>query len=78
MPRPEDFEDLKSRVGRTIAARRQALGLTQATLANRIGVSQQFVGNVEQGRQNLTLYTLLRFAEGLAVRVRDLFDDLEA
>lgn len=73
MPRAEDFEEQKIQIGRRVAELRLVAELTQAALAARMKASQQFIGNVEQGRQNLTLYTLVRLANALGVRLADLF-----
>lgn len=48
-------------------------------MAERIGdVSPQYVGLVEQGRQNLTIETLVKVATALTVPVRVLFDPPES
>lgn len=45
---------------------REANGLTQAQLAERIGFSANYVGMIEQGiRQVATIETLLKFADAL-------------
>lgn len=75
----EDAERLKQLVGRRVAEERRANELTQQQLAERIGdVSPQYVGLVEQGRQNLTIETMVKFANALSVGTRRLFDEPES
>lgn len=58
------------RVEQELAARREALGITQAQLAKRMGVSQPFVATLESGRaKNLELRTLCRWATALGTRL---------
>lgn len=71
----EDPDRIKHSVGRKVAELRNALGLTQQALAERIGdVTPQYVGLVEQGRQNLTIETLVKVSNALEVHVRVLFE----
>lgn len=71
----EDPERIKRAVGRRVAELRKSRELTQQSLAERIGdVTPQYVGLVEQGRQNLTIETLTKVANALDVEVRALFE----
>ena len=49
-------------VGREIREASQALGLTQAEVAERLGVSSSYISAVEAGRRNLTLGQLANIA----------------
>lgn len=53
--------------------RREALGLTQGTLASRAGVSRQLVGSVESGRHLPRVDAALALATALGCEVGDLF-----
>lgn len=75
MPPHEDIERIKRNAGRRIAEARREAGLSQAALATRIKRTQQFVNLIEKGEQNLTLDTLVRVANGVGCRARDLLDD---
>lgn len=69
-----DAKNVKLSVGRRVAEERNALGLTQFDLAERIEVSPQYVGLVEQGRQNLTIETIVKVANALEISVSALFE----
>lgn len=54
--------------------RRLALGITQAELANKSGVSRATVSDIENGKKvSIKTETLMRLAEALGVKVKDFF-----
>lgn len=64
-----------------VATQRKLLGLTQAQLAERIGVAENSVGNIETGRVVLPRPGVLKaLADALGVEIRDLvtLDDPES
>lgn len=63
-------------VGGRIRYRRQALGLSIEDLAHRCGLHWTYVGQVERGRHNLTLRSLLKLANGLEVDPGELVEGL--
>ena len=67
-PAPEVF------LGRAVRDRRLALGLTQEQLAAACGIDRSFLGEVDRGRRNVTLPTLLRIAVGLRTTPGTLLD----
>ena len=69
-----DIERAKVALAQKIAEMRQEKHLNQKELAARLGVSQQFVSQIETGEgKNLTLDTLIRIAESLGHKVRITF-----
>ena len=64
---------MKEKLGKRIRELRKKRGYTQAQLAERVEVSDNFIGYVERGVQAPSLDTLDRIAEALDVTVRDLF-----
>jgi HTH-type transcriptional regulator/antitoxin HipB len=54
-------------LGALIRARRKALRLDQKTLAEKVGVSRQWIVDVEQGKPRLELGLVLRTAEALGI-----------
>jgi putative transcriptional regulator len=59
--------------GARIRARRKELGLTQAELAQSVGVSRQTVITLETGDYAPSVYLALRVARTLAVTIEDLW-----
>ncbi len=66
-PEPTTSEAVQKQVGQAVARFRRASSLTQAGLAAALKVSVQYVQKVEAGKQNLTIATLVRFANALGV-----------
>ena len=52
-------------LGAVVRARRQELGLSQQDVANRAGVSRQWVGAAEAGKPALELAAVLRLVAAL-------------
>jgi len=64
--------DLRGRLGARLRQLRQARRLTQEALAERAGLSYKFIGEVERGRGNPTLTTLVSISDALGVSLGDL------
>jgi transcriptional regulator with XRE-family HTH domain len=64
--------DMRKLVGRNAARIRKERGLTQEQLAERSGLSQQYLSGLEQGRRNPTIVTIYELAEALEVSHLDL------
>ncbi|HET6496838.1 MAG TPA: helix-turn-helix transcriptional regulator [Thermoleophilia bacterium] len=58
--------------GQNIAARRAALGITQAEAARRMGCSQSYWADIEANRKSPSVRTLERIAKALGCTVADL------
>ncbi|MBI1944512.1 MAG: helix-turn-helix transcriptional regulator [Deltaproteobacteria bacterium] len=56
---------LQADVGAQLRALREARGLTQERLAEKVGVGARHLQKVEAGEVNVTLVTLVQFAEAL-------------
>lgn len=70
MPRPfkqplPELEISTNLIGKRIAALRKARGLTQAQLADKIGISQYLVSSYETGRLHLSDDMIIRLANAL-------------
>ena len=70
---PLDTSAVTHGVGRRIAELRADAHLTQEQMAEQLGVSLKYVQRVEAGRENLTIRSLVRFANILGVEVAELF-----
>jgi transcriptional regulator with XRE-family HTH domain len=57
-------------VARNIAQLRERSGLTQQQLADRVGVTREYISMIEHGKRQINRYPLLaRFAEALEVNL---------
>lgn len=62
-------EDVRRLVGQNVKQLRKAAGLSQAELAERMGVDRAYVSGLEQGRRNTTIVTLWHIAKALGVKI---------
>ena len=62
--------DMRKLVGDNCARIRRERGLTQEELAERCGLSQQYLSDLERGKRNPTIVTIYEIA--LALRVSHL------
>jgi transcriptional regulator with XRE-family HTH domain len=69
MPRTAASEIHAKVVGRKLSDTRQALGLTQAEVAERLGVSASYLSAVEAGKRNLTLAQLANIANAMRLGI---------
>jgi transcriptional regulator with XRE-family HTH domain len=56
-------------VGENIQKTRTARGINQGELAARAGVDRAYISLVENGKQNLTMSALVKFADALSITV---------
>ena len=64
--------DLATRLSRNLTARRHAIGLTQAQVAERLGLDTETVSRFERAKHMPSLVTLERMAAVLATTVAEL------
>jgi transcriptional regulator with XRE-family HTH domain len=64
---------LPKKLGNKIQKRRKVVGLTQEELADKIGVSRQYMGFIEQGRNVPSVEVLEKIARNLKVSLSELF-----
>jgi len=69
---------LRILLGKAIKARRALLGISQEELANRAGLHQTYVSDVERGQRNPSLSTVEKLAGALQVSIAGLFDQSAA
>lgn len=60
-------------LGRAVAARRDALSLSQEELAFRAEMHRSYLGDVECGKRNLSLKNILKICKALKLSAADLF-----
>lgn len=59
------FNELSKDIGDTLRDIRKEKKLTQAQLAEKLGVSQQIISRIEKGRENVTISTLKEITKAL-------------
>jgi transcriptional regulator with XRE-family HTH domain len=62
-------------VGRNVRRLRTAAGLSQAELAERMGVDRAYVSGLELGQRNPTIVTLWHITKALGANLRTLFEE---
>lgn len=67
------LDDVQEQVGVRLAAFRRRLGWTQEHAADQLGIGHRRLQQIEAGRVNLTLRSIVRFARVYGVGVVDLF-----
>ena len=60
--------DMRSLVGGNVARLRRERGLTQEVVAERSGLTQQYISDLERGLRNPTVITLFELAQVFAVQ----------
>jgi DNA-binding XRE family transcriptional regulator len=58
--------------GRTVRQARVRLGISQNSLAERVGLSRTSITNIEKGKQRLMLHTAVEMASVLSVPISEL------
>ncbi|HEX4932328.1 MAG TPA: helix-turn-helix transcriptional regulator, partial [Gemmatimonadaceae bacterium] len=66
------------RLGRRIRAARLEQNLSQAALAERLGISPSYLNLIEHDRRSLTTALLLKLAQVLGLELRDLASGSDA
>ena len=68
-------EDARHLVGQNVRRLRLAAKISQAELAERMGVDRSYVSGLELGTRNPTVVTLWHIAKALAVPLRSFFEE---
>lgn len=67
--------DSQTIIGRFVRARRETAGFTQQQLADRCGISYQYISGIENGKENVTLGVLESIAAALGLALPALIAD---
>jgi len=74
---PGDQATLLPLLGATLRHYRQQAGLTHKALAARTGLTATYIGEIERGRRNLSVLSLVRIADALRLSVVPMLAPLE-
>ena len=66
-------KEILEAIGKKIVNRRKELNMTQEDLAYSADIDRTYVGYVENGRQNISIAILCKFAKALKMDVKDFF-----
>lgn len=61
-----------AKLGKNLKRIRTKKGMTQGDIVRTLGVSRSFVSNIENGKTNPTLATIVKLAKALGVSVEEL------
>lgn len=64
-----DVLRLAEGIGEQVRAAREAAGLSQEAVAEKIGMTRTNYARIEHGKTNVTIETLIRIASGLGLTV---------
>ncbi|ACK67820.1 transcriptional regulator, XRE family [Rippkaea orientalis PCC 8801] len=53
---------------------RKLLGISQDDLAEKAGMHRTYIGAIERGERNVSLLNILRLADALEIKVKELFN----
>lgn len=67
-------KELLEKIGLAISSKRKELHLTQEDLAYSADIDRTYIGYVENGKQNITISMLNRFAKALQIDIKDFFE----
>jgi transcriptional regulator with XRE-family HTH domain len=62
--------------GNIIKEKRKAMGLSQEEFAYRAEIDRAYYSSIENGKHNLSLLQIKKIAEGLNIKIKDLFEEL--
>ncbi len=62
-----EHENILTRFGNNVCAERNRLRLTQAELAEKVGISEKHLGKIERGIANPKLLTVINLIKALGV-----------
>nr|WP_211656336.1 helix-turn-helix transcriptional regulator [Planococcus sp. MSAK28401] len=72
-----DNLQLRQAFGRVIKRIRLEKGISQERLAELVELHRTYISDIERGGRNVSLVNIYRIAEGLEVRVFEIFQELE-
>ena len=68
------MEKVEVKFGQRIKELRIKQNISQEELAFRCGLSKNYISDVERGTRNVSLKSIEKIANGLAVNLKELFD----
>lgn len=66
-------EQFLKEFGRKIAEARKKTGMSQEQLAAAVDLHRTYIGFIEQGKRNPSLWNIQKIADALKISIKDLF-----
>ena len=60
-------------LGNNIKVARQNLGISQEKLAEMSGLHRTYIGMLERGERNITVYNMYKISRALEIEIKELF-----
>lgn len=68
------MDKIEMRFGQRVKELRLKQNISQEELAFRCGLSKNYISDVERGTRNISLKSIEKISDGLAVRIKELFE----
>ena len=65
-------ENILKDFGSKVQSHRERIGISQERLAEMANVHRTYIGTVERGETNITLYNMYKLADALGINVKEL------
>ena len=69
-----EMDKIEMRFGQRVKELRLKQNISQEELAFRCGLSKNYISDVERGTRNISLKSIEKIADGLAIRINELFE----
>lgn len=69
--------EIRQRIGRTIVELRRTRGISQRQICEYSGLSQKYVSDIENGKRNLGIDTVVMLANFFNISIGDFFLEVE-
>ena len=69
-----EMDKIEMRFGQRVKELRLKQNISQEELAFRCGLSKNYISDVERGTRNISLKSIEKISDGLAVRIKELFE----
>lgn len=69
--------EIRQRIGRTIVELRKSRGISQRQICEYSGLSQKYVSDIENGKRNLGIDTIVMLANFFNISIGDFFLEVE-
>jgi transcriptional regulator with XRE-family HTH domain len=70
------MEDIRTRFGKALCARRGKLGMSQEEFADFCGLDRTYIGGIERGERNISLVNIEKLANALHISLSEIFRNI--